>query len=54
MKNDTKHYYNIMLCGAFGLCVGYVLMAHNGSRLAQLRNEIGLIVCYQLAGYDEI
>jgi len=25
-----------------------------GSRLAQLRNEIGLIVCYQLAGYDEI
>lgn len=33
MKNYTKHYYNIMLCGVLALCVRHVLMAHNEMQL---------------------
>lgn len=32
MKNDTKHYYNMMLCGVSALCVRHVLRLNNELR----------------------
>lgn len=32
MKNETKHYYNMMLCGVSALCDRYVLRLNNELR----------------------